>query len=66
MAVGRIRKITLCTCASRSKYDPYSGAFIAWYFGGFGLIGALIFVFFFSHRRVWDSDRQTGTGTVEI
>jgi cytochrome c biogenesis protein len=35
------------------KYDPYNGAFIAWYFGGFGLIGALIFVFFFSHRRVW-------------
>ncbi|HEV8593690.1 MAG TPA: cytochrome c biogenesis protein ResB, partial [Pyrinomonadaceae bacterium] len=32
------------------KYDPFNGAFIAWYFGGFGLIGALIFVFFFSHR----------------
>jgi cytochrome c biogenesis protein len=35
------------------KYDPYSGAFIAWYFGGFGLIFALCFVFFFSHRRIW-------------
>ena len=35
------------------KYDPFSGAFIAWYFGGFGLIGALGFVFFFSHKRVW-------------
>lgn len=35
------------------KYDPYSGAFIAWYFGGFGLIGALAFVFFISHKRVW-------------
>ncbi|MFN6963949.1 MAG: cytochrome c biogenesis protein ResB [Pyrinomonadaceae bacterium] len=35
------------------KYDPYNGAFIAWYFGGFGLIGALCFVFFLSHRRVW-------------
>jgi cytochrome c biogenesis protein len=35
------------------KYDPYNGAFIAWYLGGFGLIGALIFVFFVSHRRVW-------------
>ena len=35
------------------KYDPYNGAFIAWYFGGFGLIGALVFVFAFSHRRVW-------------
>jgi len=35
------------------KYDPFQGAIIAWYFGGFGLIGALIFVFFFSHKRVW-------------
>ena len=35
------------------KYDPFNGAFIAWYFGGIGLIGALIFVFFISHRRVW-------------
>ena len=35
------------------KYDPYNAAFIAWYIGGFGLIGALIFVFFFSHKRVW-------------
>jgi len=35
------------------KYDPYNGAFIAWYFGGIGLMGALVFVFAFSHRRVW-------------
>ncbi len=35
------------------KYDPYNGAFIAWYFGGFGLIFALIFVFFVSHKRIW-------------
>jgi cytochrome c biogenesis protein len=35
------------------KYDPYSGAFIAWYFGGFGLMFALCYVFFFSHKRVW-------------
>jgi cytochrome c biogenesis protein len=35
------------------KYDPYNGAFIAWYFGGFGLIFALVFVFFYSHRRLW-------------
>ena len=35
------------------KYDPYNGALIAWYFGGFGLIGALGFVFFFSHKRMW-------------
>lgn len=35
------------------KYDPFNAAFIAWYIGGFGLIGALCFVFFISHRRVW-------------
>lgn len=35
------------------KYDPYNAAFIAWYVGGFGLIGALAFVFFISHRRIW-------------
>lgn len=35
------------------KYDPFGGAFIAWYFGGIGLIFALGFVFFFSHKRVW-------------
>jgi cytochrome c biogenesis protein len=35
------------------KYDPYEGAFIAWYIGGFGLMGALVFVFFTSHKRIW-------------
>jgi cytochrome c biogenesis protein len=35
------------------KYDPYSASFIAWYIGGFGLVGALMFVFFLSHKRVW-------------
>lgn len=35
------------------KYDPYSGHFIAWYLGGFGLIFALIFVFFIAHQRIW-------------
>ncbi len=35
------------------KYDPYSGSFIAWYFGGFGLMLALTFVFLVSHRRIW-------------
>lgn len=35
------------------KYDPFNGAFIAWYFGGIGLMGALVFVFFISHRRLW-------------
>ena len=41
------------------KYDPFNGAFIAWYIGGFGLIGALFFVFFLSHKRIWAIvDRQ--------
>lgn len=35
------------------KYDPFSGHFIAWYFGGIGLIAALIFVFFIAHQRIW-------------
>lgn len=35
------------------KYDPLNAAFVAWYVGGFGLIGALMFVFFVSHKRVW-------------
>jgi cytochrome c biogenesis protein ResB len=35
------------------KYDPYDASFIAWYIGGFGLVAALGFVFFVSHRRVW-------------
>ena len=35
------------------KYDPYGASFIAWYIGGFGLVAALGFVFFTSHRRVW-------------
>jgi cytochrome c biogenesis protein len=46
------------------KYDPFHGAFIAWYIGGFGLIAALIFVFFVSHRRVWAviDDKETILG----
>ena len=43
------------------KYDPFNAAFIAWYIGGFGLIGALCFVFFVSHRRIWaliDADKN--------
>ena len=43
------------------KYDPFNAAFIAWYIGGFGLIGALCFVFFISHRRIWAMvDKGTG------
>ncbi len=48
------------------KYDPYNGAFIAWYFGGFGLMGALMFVFFFSHRRVWALVRPSENGGCEV
>lgn len=48
------------------KYDPFNGAFIAWYFGGFGLIGALIFVFFFSHRRVWAMVERSVTGNYKV
>jgi cytochrome c biogenesis protein len=45
------------------KYDPFGASFIAWYVGGFGLIGALCFVFFFSHRRVWAYVERKGDGT---
>jgi len=49
------------------KYDPYNGAFIAWYFGGFGLIFALIFVFFLSHKRIWARvGEQKPDGTFEV
>jgi cytochrome c biogenesis protein ResB len=48
------------------KYDPYEASLIAWYFGGFGLVGALIFVFFFSHKRVWAQVVEKGDGKVEI
>ncbi len=45
------------------KYDPFNAAFIAWYIGGFGLIGALCFVFFISHRRIWAIvNRQNDNG----
>lgn len=48
------------------KYDPYNGAFIAWYFGGFGLIGALMFVFFISHKRVWAMIEKAPDGRLDI
>ena len=48
------------------KYDPYGGAFIAWYFGGFGLIGALGFVFFVSHKRVWALIEPVGNGNSNV
>lgn len=48
------------------KYDPYSGAFIAWYIGGFGLIGALCFVFFFSHKRIWAMVEKNDDGLFEV
>lgn len=49
------------------KFDPYDGAFIAWYIGGTGLMGALTFVFFFSHRRYWamiESDTDGGCAVI--
>jgi cytochrome c biogenesis protein len=48
------------------KYDPFNAAFIAWYIGGFGLIGALCFVFFISHKRVWALIEKTGERNFEI
>ncbi len=48
------------------KYDPFNAAFVAWYIGGFGLIGALCFVFFISHRRVWALVERNGEENFEV
>ncbi|MEJ7622997.1 MAG: cytochrome c biogenesis protein ResB [Pyrinomonadaceae bacterium] len=48
------------------KYDPFSAAFIAWYIGGFGLVGALMFVFFISHKRVWARVETDVDGKTQI
>jgi len=48
------------------KYDPFSAAFIAWYIGGFGLIGALMFVFLFSHKRIWAQIEKNEDGTLSV
>lgn len=48
------------------KYDPFSASFIAWYIGGFGLIGALMLVFFFSHKRVWAQVEKGEDGTMAV
>jgi cytochrome c biogenesis protein len=48
------------------KYDPFNASIIAWYFGGFGLVGALMFVFFFSHKRIWAQVVKKEDGTVEV
>ncbi len=48
------------------KYDPFDAAFIAWYIGGFGLCGALMFVFFFSHKRVWAHVEKNEDGTLNV
>lgn len=48
------------------KYDPFEAAFIAWYIGGFGLCGALMLVFFFSHKRVWAQISTTDDGSTEV
>ena len=58
--LGNYEKVPIAHVLS-IKYDPYNAAFIAWYIGGFGLIGALAFVFFISHRRIWALiDRENG------
>lgn len=48
------------------KYDPFNASIIAWYVGGFGLVGALMFVFFISHKRVWAHIEKREDGKVEI
>ena len=48
------------------KYDPFNASIIAWYVGGFGLVGALGFVFFFSHKRVWAQIKQDENGKGDI
>jgi cytochrome c biogenesis protein len=48
------------------KYDPFEAAFIAWYIGGFGLMGALCFVFFISHRRVWAMIEKKDDNNFEV
>lgn len=48
------------------KYDPFNAAFVAWYIGGFGLIGALCFVFFLSHKRIWAMIDSPGENGFEI
>jgi cytochrome c biogenesis protein ResB len=48
------------------KYDPYNASFISWYIGGFGLIGALGFVFFFTHKRVWARIETKDDNTAEV
>ena len=48
------------------KYDPYNASIIAWYFGGFGLVGALMFVFFLSHKRVWAHIETREDGKTEV
>jgi cytochrome c biogenesis protein ResB len=48
------------------KYDPFNAAFVAWYIGGFGLIGALCFVFFISHKRIWALIEEKGANRYEV
>jgi cytochrome c biogenesis protein len=48
------------------KYDPFNAAFIAWYIGGFGLMGALVYVFMFSHRRVWSLIEMKSDAQFEV
>jgi hypothetical protein len=48
------------------KYDPFDASIIAWYVGGFGLVGSLAFVFFTSHKRVWAQLQKREDGKIDI
>ena len=48
------------------KYDPFDAAFVAWYIGGFGLVGSLAFVFFYSHRRIWAHIERDENGEIKL
>ncbi len=48
------------------KYDPFNAAFVAWYIGGFGLIGSLAFIFFLSHKRFWARIEKNADGKTVV
>jgi cytochrome c biogenesis protein ResB len=48
------------------KYDPWYGHIIAWYVGGFGVIGMLVLIYFFAHRRVWGVVEKVSDGKYKI
>ena len=48
------------------KYDPFNGAFIAWYFGGFGLIGGSFSCSRSLIKRVWAVVRADPFGKFNV